>query len=418
MSYNFFMRILHVHKYFHSKDGASRYERGLMRLQEEAGHTVAPFAMHDERNEPTPWSEYFVSNIDTQSVALGFSALKQLGRALWSFEAKRKMENMLDVFKPDIVHVHNIYTQLSPSILSAIKKRGIPIVMTVHDYALLSANYSLWDAPHSRSMDLSNIGILATTKTKYIKNSYSATLILELILKLHHVLGLYDGMISHYTTYSNFVKDLMVKKGFSPSKISVLGAFAEPLMASGALPNVPKQSDRPSILFAGRLESYKGVHILIEAMKILPPSIHLKIAGTGPDTAKLKALAKNNPSIEFLGFVPGNDLWKLMAEATVVVVPSVWEEVYGLVALEALCYGTPVVVAKSGGLQEVVGDSQAGSIVPPNNPKALANAIKSILDNPELRSKMSENAIKRAHSIGNPQEHLAKVMAVYSGVDN
>ena len=276
-------------------------------------------------------------------------------------------------------------------------------------------------------MNLDDIGILATTKTKYIKNSYSATLILELILKLHHLLGLYDGMISHYTTYSNFVKDLMVQKGFEAGKISVLGAFAEPLMShtlplsKGELEGVVHARGEARnvhfILFAGRLESYKGVHVLINAMSHLPPSITLKIAGTGPDTAKLKAIAKNNPNVQFLGFVPGNDLWRLMAQASVVVVPSVWEEVYGLVALEALCYGTPVVVAKSGGLQEVVGDSGAGLIVPPNNPKALAKAISSILDDPELRAEMSKKAIKRAHSIGNPQEHLAKIMEVYLGVD-
>jgi glycosyltransferase involved in cell wall biosynthesis len=402
------MRIVHVHKYFHSRDGASRYERGLMRLQEEAGHTVAPFAMHDERNEPTHWSEYFVSNVDTRRVAPGFGALSQAARAVWGLEAKRKFGALLDVFRPDIVHAHNIYTQLSPSVLAAAKEREIPVVMTVHDYALISANYSLWDGDHT--MDLKHLGIFATARTKYIKGSFFATLMLEGILKMHHALHAYDGAIAQYTTYSNFVRDVMVDAGFAKEKISVLHAFAEPLMGK-EVTRVKKHGS--FVLFAGRLEAYKGAHVLIEAAKHLPKDTKIVIAGVGPDEARLKVLAGHDPRVAFLGFVPGDELWRLMGEASAVVVPSIWPEVYGLVALEAMCQGTPIIVAKSGGLPEIVGESDAGIVVPPADSKALARAIQRVLDSPVLAERMGKAAYARARDIGDPQAHLAKIMEIY-----
>lgn len=417
-----FMRILHAHKYFHSRDGGSRYERGLMRLQEEAGHTVAPFAMHDPRNEPSAWSGYFVSNEDTRKVSFGFGAFRQAARAFWSREAAKKFDALVDVFRPDIIHVHNIYTQISPSILAVAKRRGIPVVMTVHDYALVSANYSLWDG--KKSMDLNRLGVLATARTKYIKGSFLATLVLEMILKVHHTLGCYDGAISAYTTYSSFVKNVMVQNGFDAKKISVVESFAEPLIeARGARREAQVSSrsdarrtthDEPFVLFAGRLESYKGVHVLLEAMKYLPKHARVVIAGVGPEERALKAMVHGDPRVEFLGFVPGDALWKLMGEARMLVVPSIWAEPYGLVALEAMCQGTPIIVAKSGGLPEIVGNSEGGIVVPPADPRALARAIARLLEDDVLENRMGEAAYARAREIGDPAAHLKRIFEVYA----
>ncbi len=397
-----------------------------MRLQEEAGHAVAPFAMHDDRNEPTPWSEYFVSNLDTRAVAPGFGALRQFGRAFWSVEAEKKFGRLLDVFRPDIVHAHNLYTQLSPSPLAVAKQRDIPVIMTVHDYALISANYSLWNK--TRSMDFKKLRIWPTANTKYIKNSFTATLLLELILKFHHAIKAYDGCIVHYTTYSDFVKEVMITAGFPSDKISVVGSFAEPLMSpqlSGHPPihggkeggegrRAGRGSESGSILFAGRLESYKGAHILLESLRYLPSDTRIIIAGVGPEESRLKAMVRGDDRVAFLGFVPGDELWRLMAQAAVVVVPSIWAEPYGLVALEAMCQGTPVIVANSGGLPEIVGGSKGGIIVPPGDAKALAKAINKIIGDDKLQLSMGKAAFLRAKEVGNPQAHLAKIMEIYS----
>ena len=406
------MRIIHAHKYFHSRDGASRYERGLMRLQEEAGHTVAPFAMHDPRNEPTPWSGYFVSHEDTRRVSFGLRAFRHASRALWSLEAKRKFEALVDVFRPDVIHVHNIYTQISPSILAVAKRRNIPVVMTVHDYALVSANYSLWNG--SRSMDLEHLGVIATTKTKYIKGSFLATFMLEMILKVHRAVRAYDGAIQEYIAFSGFMRDRLIHAGFAKEKIAVMHPFAEPLMH-----RVHRNVQRPThngryILFAGRLESYKGAQVLIDALKYAPKDISIAIAGVGPDEERLKTLVRQDPRVKFLGFVPGEQLWGMMRGAVAVVVPSVWHEPYGLVALEAMSMGAPVIVAKSGGLPEVVGEKGTGIVVPAGDAKALGRAMSRLWGDDGLARNMGEAAGERAREIGDPAKHLACVFEVYA----
>ncbi len=270
-------------------------------------------------------------------------------------------------------------------------------------------------------MRLDHLGLLATARTKYIKNSFLATAVLEGIRRFHHALHAYDGAIARYTTYSHFVRDVMVDTGFSPEKISVISPFAEPLMGEkwGVDPvsrdrRGKAQDTSPCILFAGRLEAYKGAHVLIEAAKYLPQGVRIVFAGVGADLERLQVLAKHDSRIEFLGFVPGNELWNLMGQASVVVVPSLWPEVFGLVALEAMCQGTPVIVAKSGGLPEIIGSSAAGIVVPPGDVQALARAIRRMLEDPVLAARMGNAAYVRAREIGNPQEHLAKIMEIYS----
>ncbi|MBU0614052.1 glycosyltransferase [Patescibacteria group bacterium] len=152
------MKILHAHKYYYMRAGAERYMLGLMRLQEKAGHTVAPFSMHYPKNLQSQWSEFFVPEMNTEEGGVnGFAALGQLKRAFWYGKASKRMSSMLDAFQPDILHVHNIYTHISPSILSIAKKQGIPVVMTVHDFALISANYALWDGTHPMTPEDLNI---------------------------------------------------------------------------------------------------------------------------------------------------------------------------------------------------------------------------------------------------------------------
>ncbi|MEK7183891.1 MAG: glycosyltransferase, partial [Patescibacteria group bacterium] len=222
------MRILHVHKYYHTHDGAGRYLFDVMRLQEEAGHIVAPLAMHDPRNQKSAWDKFFVSSLDTKRISFGLNGLFQTLRSVWSFEAKRQMEAVVRAFRPDVVHVHNLYTHLSPSVLAVCRKYRIPVVMTVHDYALVSANYSLWDG--QQPMSPKRLGLLKVARSKFIKQSFLATFILELIYRFQKKLRLYDRAIDVYLASSEFVKRTLVEAGYAADKIQVLPLFAGNLL--------------------------------------------------------------------------------------------------------------------------------------------------------------------------------------------
>lgn len=405
------MRILHVNKYHHERDGVGRYMFGLIREAEKEGHTTAVFAMHDPRNVHSVWDKYFVSRLDTSRAAFGVGALRQFGRALWSREAARKMRAMLTAFHPDVVHVHNIYTHLSPSVLAECKKFGVPVVMTVHDYALVSANYALWDG--TAPLAAGKNGLLRVARSRFVKGSFAATAVLEAIVRVQKMFGMVDRYVDRYVTLSHFVKYVMVAAGYDATKITVVP------------PGVERRDDshgRPgdAAVFVGRLERYKGAQVLLDAARLLSakgtaaPCPYVKIIGEGSAREALEAQARGIRNVAFDGFLAGEALEAAYASARVVVVPSLWYEPFGLVALEAMARGIPVIVSDRGGLPEILGPkSVGGTVVPAGNPKALAEAISRYMQDADYAAVKGKEALERFREFGSNNAHFARIRAIY-----
>lgn len=399
------MRIIHAHKYFYERRGAERYMFDLMRLQEEAGHSVAPFAMHYPKNQPTPWADFFVSEVATEAGAgRGLAALRQFSRALWSREAERQMSKLIAAFQPDICHVHNIYTHISPSILRACARTEVPVVMTVHDYALASANYALWDG--EAPLDYHHFNIWRTARTRFIKKSFAATFALDLVRAWHQFTRAYDRYIDQYFAVSEFVKDVLVANKIPAGKIAVQYNFVE------SKQQLHRYQDQGYVLYVGALEKYKGVQTLIEAMHHFP-TIKLKIAGQGDYESELRGMAEGLDNVEFLGFVAGSALQDLMARARVQVVPSLWYEPFGLVVVEAMAQSTPVIVADRGGLPEIVEDGVSGCVFRAGDANDLAQVLVDFFESSAWAQSMGEAAQVRAVQIADAETHFQKIMAAY-----
>ena len=405
------MRILHVHKYFHERDGASRYVSELMRETEARGHATAILAMDQPDNTRTPWSEFFVSNIETKRVKFGFGAFKQLERAFYSREAKKKMEEICESFRPDVVHAHNLYTHLSPSVLSVARKRGIPVVMTVHDYGLVSANYVIFDG--REPMDPRS-SVWAFARTRFIKGSFLATALLEVVLRLQRTLGFWQRGVDAYLCASHAVVHTLASVGFDKDRMHVLSLPAGPFTARLQEPDTSLSRKR-QVVFASRFETYKGIDVVLEIAERLP-DVEFVLVGFGNKMPLVRQAADRLKNIAIKEFVPGPDLWQLMEEAACVLVPSVWAEPYGLVAIEAMARGTPVMVGNRGGLPEIVQNGVSGMVENPDDPAAWAKRLKAFLGSEPVQRKMRAEALKRAHSLGEPKKHLEAVMALYNDV--
>lgn len=402
------MRIAHVNKYYYGRGGADQYMISLMKLLESRGHVTAPFSMHHPKNMDTPWKDFFVSEMDTASDST--SVLRKISyarRVFWSREAYQKAGLFFDTFRPDILHVHNIYTQLSPSVLKAAKERGIPVVMTVHDYHLLSANYSYWSGDDA--LPLRPLGLFETARTRSIKDSFLATLIMELIVRAQRLLGLYDRRIDRYLVGSKFLEDVMVQGGYSQKKIMRVPLFGR-LNCSDVV-----REDKGYALYFGRLEFYKGVQVLLDAVK-KRANIRVKIAGTGSYDRGLRRKAQNMKHVEFLGYLEGADLCRTIKEATVVVMPSLVSETFGLSVLEAQSLGVPVVVSDRGALPELVEHGVTGTVVPANNPVALQAELEKYMYNADFVNEMGGRAEKRVKEIGGEKEHLDRIVSIYKEV--
>lgn len=395
------MRILHAHKYFHDRDGAGRYLFALMRRQTAAGHQVAPFAMHDDRNVRTAWEKYFVSSLATDRAGFGQGALRQMERAWWSAESARKMTSLIKDFRPDVVHAHNVYTHLSPSVLVACARQDVPVVMTVHDYALVSANYALWNG--ERALGPHEMGVFGVAGTRFMKGSWLATLTLELITRLQRQLRLYDKYVTRYIAPSAFVQRALCAAGYPEEKIVVRAPLCE-------APEVVVRKSAGYVLFVGRLERYKGVQVVIDVARLLPKRKFV-VVGEGPERRALEG--QGLPNVEFRGYLAGDALAAAYAGAEALVVPSLWHEPFGLVAVEGMLRGVPVLVSRRGGLPEIVEEGKSGVVFEPTRPAELAAYLQHIPED------LGQKGRQRAQELCDPVAHMRFIDGLYEeAVDN
>ncbi len=342
------MRILEINKFNHVRGGADRHFADLTQLLRENGNEVAVFAMSHPKNMHSDFSRYFVSRVDYENRSF-FSKLKGALRIFWSFEAKRKIARLLNEFKPDVVHIHNIYHQISPSILPEIKKRGIPIVMTVHDWKLICPNYLLsCEQPYCQKCVRGKYWHCVAEKC--VKNSYLKSLICVLELYLHRWLKVYEKNIDLYIAPSEFVKNILIEAGFPEEKIRVLPHFVQPL----GVRHLQNKETGNYALCPGRISKEKNTDELIEIFKSMP--IQLVLAGNKDKNFEIA----NHPNIKYVGFKNSVELERLIRSSLFVVSASRLPETFGLVALEAIKNEKPFVGYDTGAFGEIVENNVNG----------------------------------------------------------
>ncbi len=397
------MRILQVNKFHYPRGGADKYYLALGKALVEHGEEVAYFSMEHPKNEKSPWSRYFVSRLSFNEGGF-FDKLRAPGRVLYSLEAKRKFRQLLSDFRPQIVHLHNIYHQLSPSILGVAKKAGLPVIMHVHDYKLICPNYKLFTA--GRPCEACRGGHYQECFRRRCYRSSSRSLLATIEMYLHHrFLKIYEKNIDLLIAPSAFMKEKLVEFGWPAEKITVV---LNPHDSSlPVLPKAPLNSGY--LLYFGRLSGEKGGPLLIKAAAAAGES--LKIAGSGPEEELWRSLADQaGGDVEFLGTLAGSDLAAAIAGAKVVVIPSIWYENMPLSALEALAAGKPVIASRIGGLPEIINDGDNGLLFTAGDAADLERQIKRFNS---LNQEALSIAAKASSERFAPEKNLAAVMEIY-----
>lgn len=339
------MRILLSNKFYYRRGGDCVYVLNVEQLLKKHGHEVAVFAMDYPDNLETPWKKYFPGNM---TKPMAFS------RPFGSREVKKKFNRLLDDFRPDVVHLNNIHTQLSPVIAELAHERGIRVVWSLHDYKLLCPRYDcLRDGVEICEKCFG--GDKTSCKTyKCIKGSTLASLIgyKEAVMWNRQRL---ENCTDLFVCPSSFMKEKMMQGGFDESKLKVLSHFID-------IDKCKKESyvERADYYcYVGRLSHEKGLNTLIQAASQLP--YKLKIIGGGPLEKELKAKsAELKGNIDFLGFKQWDEIKEVVGKARFSVTPSEWYEVFGLVNAEALCLGTPILGARIGGVPGLIDEGVNG----------------------------------------------------------
>jgi glycosyltransferase involved in cell wall biosynthesis len=368
------MRVLHVNKFLYRRGGAEAYMEDLAELQRAAGHDIEFFGMEHPQNDVMTYRSSFPSEVPFDPPPSGLlGKARAVGRMLHSTSAARGIDEVLGDFRPDVVHFHNIYHQLSPSILQPVRARGIPSVMTLHDYKLVCSTYQLLAGEELCERCIGG-SLASPLRTRCNRGSLIASAVSAFETYAHRRTGAYDA-VGRFIAPSRFLAAKVVAGGIDPARVATIPHFI-------ALDGVPEPvAGGTGVAFAGRLSHEKGVDTLIEAVAQLPDDVTLTVAGDGPDRMALEAQAlRRLPGrVKFLGRLPRADVLALLRSAAVVDVPSRWHENQPMIVLEALACGTPVVASDLGGLPELIASPIDGALCPANDPGALARALAGVL---------------------------------------
>ena len=351
------MKILLANKFYYRRGGDCIYMLNLEQLLKHHGHEVAVFAMDYPENLDTPWKRYFPQDM---------SKLMAFTRPFGSSEVKRKFNKLLDDFKPDVVHLNNVHTQLSPVIAELAHKRGIRVIWTLHDYKLLCPRYDC----------LRNGNVICELcfngdKKECLNNRCMKGTRLASWIGYREAVRWDRERLEEFTDMficpSHFMADKMVQGGFKASKMKTLCNFID---AGKCKKDDYYRADY--YCFIGRLSHEKGARTLIEAANQLP--YKLKIIGGGPLMEELKVMTHDN--IDFVGFKQWDEIKELVGKARFSVIPSEWYENNPLSVIEAECLGTPVLGARIGGIPELIEDGKTGMTFSSGNIADLKEKIE------------------------------------------
>ena len=397
------MKIVLVNKFWYERGGAEKVVLLTKELLEKAGHAVEIFGMNHPDN--LFFNKYFIDSIDYDR-ASAWQKIKYGIKAIYNRQAAQNFEQLLKDFQPDVIHFHNIYHQLSCSIIGVADKMKIKSVMTLHDYKFISPNYNLF---HHGQIDESCIGgnyyrCILNNCMESFSESWLA------VIEAYFVgYKKYKQLITKFISPSCFLKSKFIQAGYLPSMIE-------------HLPNpLPDSSfkfisdDDGFVLFVGRLSEEKGVKYLIEVAKILS-GVNFKIVGDGPDKQKIENLIKEYKlkNVELAGWQSSAVVDGLIKKARLMVVPSVWYENAPLSILESKAHGKVVVASNLGGISELLSEDL---LCEPADVLMLAQKVEQWFVCPdEIRQHKAQSLYHEAHTQNSGAQYLARLLTIYSSL--
>ncbi|KAA6338756.1 GDP-mannose-dependent alpha-mannosyltransferase [termite gut metagenome] len=389
------MRILLSNKFYYLRGGDCVYTLNLESLLKKYNHEVAIFAMQHPKNIDTYYSSYFPSEVSFHSLNRK-NFIELFLRPYGTREVKEKFNLLLDDFHPDIVHLNNIHSQLSPIIAQIAYQRKIKVIWTLHDYELL---FSRYDGSHIRNLRV--IDKIRVLKKRYIKNFIAYG---ESLKWGHKKLEKYTNL---FICPSQFMTDKMIQGGINPQKLHMLYNFID--VSKTKRDNYHDKND--FYCYIGRLSHEKGVKTLVDAAFQLP--YKLKIIGEGPLTEQLMKQANGSSNIEFLGYRHWSEIKEIVSRACFSVIPSEWHEVFGLVIAEAQCLGTPVLGANIGGIPELIENKKNGMLFKSGNIEDLTDKIQQMFHTEFDYKKIAEESQNRYSA----ENYYNEIMKIYTNID-
>jgi len=385
------MKVMMVHNVYQQASGEEIVFDSEKRLLERNGHEVIP---------------YVRSNMELRNASL-VDKIAIAPRMVWSSKTRQEFAAKLDADRPDIVHIHNTFMVISPSIYSACTERGIPIVQTLHNFRLLCPASDFFRDGRICEACVEQT-LLQSIQHGCYRNSRGATAMVATMLAFHRAMDTWGKSVTRFIALTEFAKSKFITSGFSSNSFMVKPNFAD---------RDPGERVRAGdyAVFVGRLAVNKGVRVLLDAWKNLPMQYPLHIVGEGPERSAMEAQASKLQlsGIVFRERLSHADTIEVMKGARFIIVPSIWYEGFPMCIVESFACGTPVLCSRHGGLSEIVEDHLTGLHFNPGDAQDLARTVEWAWNHPAEMIKMGHAARGKYETTYTPEQNYSLLMNIY-----
>jgi glycosyltransferase involved in cell wall biosynthesis len=384
------VKILLVHNSYQQPGGEDVVFNLERQLLESAGHEVSTYCRSN-------WEASNLSPLGRVTLLKGF---------VWADDSRREMVELLQRTKPDVVHIHNTFFMISPSIYSACQEMNVPVVQTLHNYRLLCPKATLYRDGHVCEECLDH-GVWRGVYHGCYRDSRLTTAATALMLEFHRQRGTWNNLVRCYVALTQFARQKFIQGGLPADRIRVKPNFVQD---PGA-----RTGGGDYGLFVGRLTEDKGVLTLVKAWRQLKQQIPLRIAGDGPLRAQLEAeIARSGQStVSLLGQISHDEILEAMKQARFLVFPSEWYEGFPMTIVEALGCGLPVICPSLGSMQEIVEDGRTGLHFRPRDAEDLACKVEWAWSHPAGLEQMGRQARTEYETHYTSKHNYAALMDIY-----
>ena len=355
--------------------------------------------------------EYFIGSTNELLGENGMDRISAPFRAFYNLPVAQRLRRYQDLGQFDLWQIHNVLPGLSPSVYQTAFELKVPVVHYLHNYRMSCTNGFFLN--HGQPCERCLHGnFWPAFQTACWHNSHLISGMMGLILRRVRSIGTFQKTAA-WIALSHSQKAKHVQMGIPEKRIHVIPHFYEPKAAP------PPASPNGHVLFLGRLSPEKGVHILLQAWKLLHAGDRkLIIAGTGPEESKLRALATSLAlkNVEFTGFVKSEDQKRYWSQSAFFVAPSIWDEPFGMVILEAWANARAVIGFKKGSFPELIADGTDGTLALQVTPQDLADKIQLLIDHPELAVRWGQAGFTKLGSLSTTASWLSRIESVYETI--
>lgn len=383
------MRVLFVHNTYQHRGGEDSVVEAEIAMLRQCGHEVIEYRRHNDE----------------------IADASRLGLVLNTFWSRRTVSDMATLIadaRPDVIHCHNTFPLISPSLYWAADRAGVPVVQTLHNFRLLCPQAMFLREGRVCEDCLGNVPWRGVVRGCY-RDSRVQSAVLAGMTATHRLLGTWQQKVTRFIALNNFCRNKFIEGGLPADKLVVKPNFvdwdSDPVAQS--LPNEPRAG---SFLFVGRLSEEKGIAVLAQSATRMDEAFTLRVAGSGPEAHQLNGVRGVTP----LGPLNADAVRAEMERAQALVMPSICYENFPRTLVEAFACGLPVIASRLGAMAELVADGETGLLFEPGDPQDLADKMTWALAHPDAMAEMGRKARAHYEAEFTAERNYGQLMAIYA----